>query len=239
MARPASLPETRRPNKHFHFEIALISLYAFCTRITSKNAPQKNLRGVFTRTFLHLTPAAFFAFWSDMVVFTFYHYAKMRTMPWPRAHCLLLVLLSSLLLAGCGMFQPSVDHGPPPAAAQGALKTAYAQIGKRYRSGGASPQKGFDCSGLIWWAYRQNGVKVPRVTSDQASAGVGVPQRQARAGDIMVFRTGSGPRGLHTGLYAGHGAFVHSPRQGESVRVDSATTPYWRNKLIRVRRVVY
>ena len=60
----------------------------------------------------------------------------------------------------------------------------------------------------------------------------------ARQGDILVFRTGSGPRGLHTGIYTGGNSFIHSPRQGENVRVESLEVPYWRNKLIAVRRVV-
>ena len=122
--------------------------------------------------------------------------------------------------------------------ARKAVKTAYTQMGKKYRSGGASPQKGFDCSGLIWWAYRENGVKVPRITTDQAHAGQQVPLSAARQGDILVFRTGSGPRGLHTGIYTGGNSFIHSPRQGENVRVESLEVPYWRNKLIAVRRVV-
>lgn len=165
--------------------------------------------------------------------------AAMHSMTWRRTRCLILALLSTLILAGCGMFQPSTDRSPAPAAAQGALKTAYSQMGKKYRSGGASPQKGFDCSGLIWWAYRQNGVKVPRITSDQAHAGVEVPKHMARAGDIVVFRTGSGPRGLHTGIYAGGRSFIHSPKPGDSVRIESIELPYWRDKLICVRRVVY
>ena len=66
-----------------------------------------------------------------------------------------------------------------------------------------------------------------------------VPLSAARQGDILVFRTGSGPRGLHTGIYTGGNSFIHSPRQGENVRVESLEVPYWRNKLIAVRRVVY
>ncbi|MCD7984790.1 MAG: C40 family peptidase [Desulfovibrio sp.] len=118
------------------------------------------------------------------------------------------------------------------------VHTAYSQMGKKYRLGGASPQKGFDCSGLIWWAYRQNGLNVPRITVDQARAGQSVPKNLARPGDIVVFRTGQSPRGLHTGIYAGGDSFIHSPRRGERVRMESMNIPYWRSKLISVRRVV-
>lgn len=150
--------------------------------------------------------------------------------------CVLGPLLA-LLLSGCGMFRPA-DNGPAPVKAQKVVHTAYSQMGKQYRLGGASPQKGFDCSGLIWWAYRQNGMSVPRVTVDQARAGQSVPKGLARPGDIVVFRTGQSPRGLHTGIYAGDDSFIHSPRRGERVRMESMNIPYWRSKLISVRRVV-
>jgi cell wall-associated NlpC family hydrolase len=146
--------------------------------------------------------------------------------------------LSALLLSGCGLLGRNVDTGPTPEAARGGVRTAYAQMGKNYRSGGASPQKGFDCSDLIWWVYNKNGVKVPRITVDQARVGQPVPREQVRPGDIVVFRTGSSPRGLHTGIYAGGNSFIHSPRQGEKVRMENLDIPYWRSRLISVRRVV-
>lgn len=150
----------------------------------------------------------------------------------------LLVLLA--LCGGCGLFQkqPPPDFSGTSPQARKVVQTAYTQMGKKYRLGGASPQKGFDCSGLIWWSYKRHGIKVPRITSDQARAGRAVPQKAARAGDIVVFRTGSSPRGLHTGLYSGNGTFIHSPRKGERVRMESLEVPYWKKKLISVRRIV-
>lgn len=150
--------------------------------------------------------------------------------------CILAPLLAALL-TGCGLFRPA-DNGPTPAKAQKVVRTAYSQMGKKYRLGGASPQKGFDCSGLIWWAYRQNGLNVPRITVDQARTGQAVPKNRARPGDIVVFRTSQSPRGLHTGIYVGDNSFIHSPRRGERVRMESMNIPYWRSKLIAVRRVV-
>ena len=118
--------------------------------------------------------------------------------------------------SGCAMFQPDDPGYNNPQRAQNIVRTASSQEGKQYRMGGASPSRGFDCSGLIWWAYRQNGLKVPRVTVDQARAGYAVPKSSPRPGDIMVFRTSSGPRGLHTGIYAGNNTFIHSPSRGKT-----------------------
>ena len=164
--------------------------------------------------------------------------AAIHSNTWRRWRNFALLLACAVLLTGCGAFRSAPDSGPAPESARKVVKTAYTQMGKKYRPGGASPQKGFDCSGLIWWVYKQNGYKVPRITVDQARAGYAVPKDQARPGDIVVFRTGSSPRGLHTGIYAGGDSFIHSPRRGEKVRMESMTIPYWRNKLIAVRRVV-
>jgi len=165
--------------------------------------------------------------------------AAMHSNYWRALRNSALLLVCAIFLTGCGLFRPAPDSGPAPQSARQVVKDAYSQMGKRYRSGGASPQKGFDCSGLIWWAYRKNGMKVPRITSDQAHTGQRVPLSAARQGDILVFRTGSGPKGLHTGIYVGDKSFIHSPRRGSNVRMESLEIPYWRDKLISVRRVAH
>lgn len=118
------------------------------------------------------------------------------------------------------------------------VRTASSQLGRPYRSGGESPSKGFDCSGLIYWSFLQNGVKVPRVTTDQARAGRPVPRGKLQPGDIIVFRASSGPNGLHTAIYAGQGKFIHSPNRRGKVRVDSLTTPHWTKTFLTARRIV-
>lgn len=141
------------------------------------------------------------------------------------------------LLSGCGLFTAVVEEPQPAINCTGVVKTAYSQVGKKYRLGGASPKKGFDCSGLIWWSYKQHGVKIPRITTDQARAGKAVPKNAARPGDIVVFRTSGAPRGLHTGLYAGKGAFIHSPSKGKKVCLEKLSNPHWKKRLIAIRRI--
>ena len=150
----------------------------------------------------------------------------------PIALICILPILS--LLAGCGGFN-NVPPGDVSPQAQGAVRAAYSQMGKPYRIGGASPRQGFDCSGLIYWAYGKNGVKVPRITKDQLRAGHGVSKDAPLPGDILVFRIGR--RTLHTGLYAGGNAFIHAPRKGSKVRMESLSSPYWSDKLISIRRI--
>ena len=140
-------------------------------------------------------------------------------------------------LTGCGFFGSSSQTALElPKNAPGVVKTACTQMGKKYCPGGSSPKKGFDCSGLVWWSYKQNGVTVPRITTDQAKAGKKIAKKHAQAGDIMVFRVNRSPRGLHTGIYAGDNKFIHSPSSGKRVCLESLE-PYWGNKLIAVRRI--
>ena len=145
----------------------------------------------------------------------------------------LAIAFFAMVLSGCATYHSSSNE--PTAQANGALRSAMNQMGKCYATGGCSPSKGFDCSGLVYWAYRANGVKVPRVTTDQARAGreVSTPL----VGDIMVFRTGQSGTGLHTGLYAGGSKFVHSPKPGARIRLDSVKNKYGKQRLVSVRRV--
>ena len=149
-----------------------------------------------------------------------------------------LLAAAFLLLAGCGLKSTEPTTSKTSPYGQKVVSTAYAQMGKRYRAGGDSPQKGFDCSGLIWWAYSRHGISVPRITKDQARAGMAVSSQKPQPGDIIVFRTSQGPQGLHTAIYSGNGTFIHSPRRGERVRMESLETPYWKNKLVTVRRIL-
>lgn len=142
-----------------------------------------------------------------------------------------------LLISACGFLPFGGSTAEKNIKGATVIETAQSQLGKRYRAGGASPQKGFDCSGLVWWSYKQHGINVPRITSDQAKAGKSIPKKQVRPGDIVIFRTSNSPRGLHSGLYCGNGAFVHSPGKGKKVCLDQLSGSYWKNKLVAVRRV--
>ncbi len=144
-----------------------------------------------------------------------------------------------LFLGACSGKKVEAQFAEPKLSVKGnsISSAAKTQLGKKYRSGGTSPKTGFDCSGLVQWAYKVNGVKVPRVTSAQAKVGKRVLSKHARPGDIIVFRTGRSRTGLHTGIYVGNNKFIHSPRSGKSIRIDTINT-YWKPRLISVRRLV-
>lgn len=151
---------------------------------------------------------------------------------------ILFLAFFSLALSGCGFLSQNTEPPPPSIRTHKVVRTAYSQIGKKYRAGAASPQNGFDCSGLVWWSYAQHGIKVPRITSDQAKAGRKIAKKAAQPGDILVFRTSHSPRGLHTGIYAGHQKFIHSPSSGKQVCMETlAAHSWWRDRLVAIRRV--
>lgn len=157
----------------------------------------------------------------------------------PRFIAALSGLLLCFSLSGCGFlsFSPSQEIETGHVKKATVVKTACSQIGRKYKAGEASPHKGFDCSGLVWWSYRQHGINVPRITKDQARAGHAVAKKNVRAGDIMVFKTSNSPNGLHTGIYCGKGAFVHSPGTGKKVCMQKLAGSWWGQHLVAIRRV--
>lgn len=107
---------------------------------------------------------------------------------------------------------------PPAASGPGAIAAAYAltQLGARYSAGGYSPRSGFDCSGLIYWAFAQAGHDVPRSSWQIWDAGRRLARSAAQPGDIVSFH-GQG----HVGIYVGDGLYVHSTKAGDVVRVHA------------------
>ena len=95
------------------------------------------------------------------------------------------------------------------------IETAKKYLGTDYVSGGASPAAGFDCSGLTQYAFLKAGMTIPRVSADQAKAGISVPAGQLRPGDLVAFNSPV----THVGIYIGGGKFIHSPKTGDVIKV--------------------
>ncbi|MDD6087726.1 MAG: C40 family peptidase [Desulfovibrionaceae bacterium] len=151
-----------------------------------------------------------------------------------------LVLAAVLFsLTGCGTTKAPTPYPMSVSSsvtADNLVKTASSQIGTKYRYGGTAPG-GFDCSGLIWWTFQQNGIAIPRTSSDQADMGISVRRSEMQKGDVLVFRTSR--TGTHTALYIGSDNFIHSPKPGKRVKKDTLKLPYWNDRLIAVRRILY
>src|SRR5512132_1760757 len=140
------------------------------------------------------------------------------------------------LISGCSGFgptspapapQPVSVAAPQRAERSEALLQALLALGLDYRYGGNSPVTGFDCSGLVAHVYRAAwGIRLPRNTLAQSEAGVAVSLAELQAGDLVFYDTLKRPYS-HVGIYLGDGRFVHAPKSGARVRVESLQSAYW------------
>jgi cell wall-associated NlpC family hydrolase len=133
----------------------------------------------------------------------------------------------------------AADGAAPGAGskAMAALEEAKKHMGTPYQWGGSTPQTGFDCSGLVQWAYAQAGIQIPRVTDQQilAEGGTEVARDALKPGDLVFFRNESGYV-YHVGMSLGGDEFIHAPRTGDVVKVASLDEPYFAQNYTGARR---
>jgi len=113
----------------------------------------------------------------------------------------------------------ATSTGMPTAVQAAAVTYAESQIGTPYVWGGTSPQTGFDCSGLVVWAYGMAGLVVPRLANDQWQDDPHVAMDQLVPGDLLFF--GTGDHADHVGMYIGEGTMVDAPSSGTDVRIET------------------
>ncbi|HXJ30383.1 MAG TPA: C40 family peptidase [Gemmatimonadales bacterium] len=122
------------------------------------------------------------------------------------------------------------------------VETALDVLGSPYQWGGTA-DNGFDCSGLIQYAYARHGIRLPRTSRDQALAGnpVSMVVDSLLPGDILAFAGRVGGSVTHVGMYVGEGKFIHSSSTGVKLSRLDANDPegsYWIPKWIGARRLV-
>jgi len=152
-------------------------------------------------------------------------------------------IVFSAAISGCASFGPSpavpeTAPAPAPRAERSeALLQALLALGVDYRYGGNSPVSGFDCSGLVAYVYREAwGIRLPHSTRAQSEAGVPVSLAELQPGDLVFYDTQKRPYS-HVGIYMGDGRFVHAPKSGARVRVESLESAYWSSRFNGARRI--
>jgi len=121
------------------------------------------------------------------------------------------------------------------AAASAIVRTAETLLGAPYREGGSLPD-GFDCSGLVNYVFARHGIAVPRDVRRQATVGDPVAPAGIRPGDLLFFATtGSGP--THVAIAIDGSRFIHAPKNGAVVRVESLASRYWSTRFLQARRL--
>jgi cell wall-associated NlpC family hydrolase len=110
-------------------------------------------------------------------------------------------------------------------------------VGTPYHYGGRSPQTGFDCSGLVYYAHLQAGLRLPRTSYGQFKVTEPIALRHLQPGDLVFFRL-SRYKISHVGIYIGHHHFIHAPSSGKDVTIDDLNDPYWRKRFVRGGRTL-
>lgn len=110
------------------------------------------------------------------------------------------------------------------------------QIGKPYIFGAHGPNA-FDCSGLIYWCYKQTGKNIPRTADEQFRAGTPVPPNQIQPGDLVFFANTYRPGISHVGIYIGNGKFIHAANSRKGVIISDLSETYYRQHFAGVRRI--
>jgi murein DD-endopeptidase len=164
-----------------------------------------------------------------------------------KTFALAALLAAAALAAGCAS-----TPAAPTTAARGRLAieprvsdvavggaiadVAMGMVGTRYRYGGTDPTQGFDCSGLVYYAYTQAGYEVPRTAQELFRAARKIAVGDADPGDLMFFQDQT--KLSHVGIYLGDGMFVHAPANGQNVAVASLDAPYYQQHLVAVGRLL-
>lgn len=124
----------------------------------------------------------------------------------------------------------------PSELAMSIVATAEECLGVRYAWGGES-MKGFDCSGLVYYVFKQNGITLGRTCSKQYATGMPVNKNNLIPGDLVFFQNTYQSGLSHVGIYIGDGEFIHAS-SSNGVMVSKLSNSYWSSHYYGARRIV-
>lgn len=138
--------------------------------------------------------------------------------------------------AGIGPAGSSPDAIGPDA--EELIRFAKSLLGTPYAYGGTSPS-GFDCSGFTSYVFGAFGIKLERVSTDQAKQGMEISKENLKPGDLVFFDTNGGHSVInHTGIFIGDGKFIHASSGTSScVIISDLTTGYYAGNFMTARRI--
>jgi len=147
-------------------------------------------------------------------------------------------LATSAILAVC----LSLPHMPAQATSsvsqfgREVVFSAQQHIGLPYIWGGEDPNRGFDCSGLVKFTFEEFNITLPHRADLQFNYGVTVKREELQPGDIVFFSTGGYPIG-HVGIYAGNDQFIHAPRRGKPIQINSLSDGWYSQRYVGAKRM--
>ena len=123
-------------------------------------------------------------------------------------------------------------------AAQDVILQGLKLVGVRYRFGGNDEDSGLDCSGFVRLVFKDSiGTLLPRTAREMSEVGQRIDSSQLKPGDLVFFNT-MRRAFSHVGIYLGDNHFMHAPRAGAEVRVESMESSYWMKRYNGARRIL-
>jgi cell wall-associated NlpC family hydrolase len=123
-------------------------------------------------------------------------------------------------------------------AAQDVILHGLKLVGVRYRLGGNDEDSGLDCSGFVRLAFKESiGTLLPRTAGEMSKVGQRIDSSQLKPGDLVFFNT-MRRAFSHVGIYLGDNHFMHAPRAGAEVRIESMESSYWVKRYNGARRIL-
>jgi cell wall-associated NlpC family hydrolase len=122
--------------------------------------------------------------------------------------------------------------------AQDVILQGLKLVGVRYRLGGNNEDSGLDCSGFVRLVFQDSiGTSLPRTAREMSEVGQQIDTSQLKPGDLVFFNT-MRRTFSHVGIYLGDNHFMHAPRTGAEVRVESMESSYWMKRYNGARRIL-
>lgn len=144
------------------------------------------------------------------------------------------------LLSGCSFLPQSLNFYPSNYS-QNATEEKLRAVSRKWQKTpyvlGGTSRSGADCSGFTQTVMRDFGVKLPRTTKTQMNSGKKISKANLKAGDLLFFKTGRGPNGLHVGIYLSRSEFVHLSTKGGS-KIVNLNNSYWKSRYLGARRYI-
>jgi len=131
-------------------------------------------------------------------------------------------------LMGCGLAPVAPTSDPSgDALRHEVVMQAMSLLKTDYRWGGAHPEQGLDCSGLVQFVYRQAArIELPHSAQEIAKRTRRIRREELKPGDLVFFNTLKRPFS-HVGIYIGEGRFIHAPSTGSEVKISSLESKYF------------
>ena len=156
---------------------------------------------------------------------------------------LILFSLSCVISSASANLKPQSTFGSslpgvPTSSVANVVDRAHALLGTPYKWGGTSAEQGFDCSSFLVYLFKtEANIHIPRTTAAMhRSTAATVKRNELKPGDAVFFKGNGRGQVSHVGLYIGEGKFIHSPRAGKNVRIDSLSNNYWNKNYTGAKR---